>query len=150
MVDAFLEVYHVRTVHPDNAAILYNDQATTVTMLPNGHSRLTVEKHDALRDFPMVSDEHDNPAVPYGVSAVAGVAVVTLDWADNIEPEGDLSGYKVYRSTTSGSYDFGTPLIIHLAETRTEVDGILKDKGVTPVAYLADLGILSERTVAAH
>jgi phenylpropionate dioxygenase-like ring-hydroxylating dioxygenase large terminal subunit len=64
MVDAFLEVYHVRTVHPDNAAILYNDQATTVTMLPNGHSRLTVEKHDALRDFPMVSDEHDNPAVP--------------------------------------------------------------------------------------
>ena len=56
MVDAFLEVYHVRTVHPDNAAILYNDQATTVTMLPNGHSRLTVEKHDVLRDFPMVSD----------------------------------------------------------------------------------------------
>ena len=64
MVDAFLEVYHVRTVHPDNAAFLYNDQATTVTMLPNGHSRLTVEKHDDFRDFPMVSDEHDNPAVP--------------------------------------------------------------------------------------
>jgi phenylpropionate dioxygenase-like ring-hydroxylating dioxygenase large terminal subunit len=64
MVDAFLEVYHVRTIHPDSAAILYNDQATTVAMLPHGHSRLTVEKHDALRDFPMVSDEHDNPAVP--------------------------------------------------------------------------------------
>jgi phenylpropionate dioxygenase-like ring-hydroxylating dioxygenase large terminal subunit len=64
MVDAFLEVYHVRTVHPDNAALLYNDQATTVAMLPNGHSRLTVEKHDDFRDMPMVSDEHDNPAVP--------------------------------------------------------------------------------------
>jgi phenylpropionate dioxygenase-like ring-hydroxylating dioxygenase large terminal subunit len=64
MVDAFLEVYHVRTVHPDNAAILYNDQSVTVAMLPNGNSRLTVEKHDALRDFPMVSDELDNPAVP--------------------------------------------------------------------------------------
>lgn len=64
MVDAFLEVYHVRTVHPDSAAILYDDRATTVTMLPNGHSRLTVDKHDDLRDFPMVSDEHDNPAVP--------------------------------------------------------------------------------------
>lgn len=64
MVDAFLEVYHVRTVHPDNAAFLYNDQATTVAMLPNGHSRLTVEKHDDFRDFPMVSDELDNPAVP--------------------------------------------------------------------------------------
>lgn len=64
MVDAFLEVYHVRTVHPDNAALLYNDHATTVTMLPNGHSRLTVEKHDDFRDFPMVSDAYDNPAVP--------------------------------------------------------------------------------------
>ncbi len=64
MVDAFLEVYHVRTVHPDNAALLYNDQSATVAMLPNGHSRLTVEKHDTFRDFPMVSDEHDNPAVP--------------------------------------------------------------------------------------
>jgi phenylpropionate dioxygenase-like ring-hydroxylating dioxygenase large terminal subunit len=64
MVDAFLEVYHVRTVHPDNAALLYNDQSATVAMLPNGHSRLTVEKHDVFRDFPMVSDELDNPAVP--------------------------------------------------------------------------------------
>ena len=64
MVDAFLEVYHVRTVHPDNAALLYNDQSVTVTMLPNGHSRLNVEKHDAFRDFPMVSEEYDNPAVP--------------------------------------------------------------------------------------
>ena len=25
MVDAFLEVYHIRTVHPDNAALLYDD-----------------------------------------------------------------------------------------------------------------------------
>lgn len=64
MVDAFLEVYHVRTVHPDNAALLYNDQSVTVTMLPNGHSRLCVEKHDMFRDMPLVSPEYDNPAVP--------------------------------------------------------------------------------------
>ncbi len=64
MVDAFLEVYHIRTVHPDNAALLYDDQATTVTMLPNGHSRLTVDKRDELRDMPMVSPEFDNPSVP--------------------------------------------------------------------------------------
>ena len=64
MVDAFLEVYHVRTVHPDNAALLYDDQSVTVTMLPNGHSRLTVDKRDYLRDMPMVSPEFDNPSVP--------------------------------------------------------------------------------------
>ena len=63
MVDAFLEVYHIRTVHPDNAALLYDDQSVTVTMLPHGHSRLTVEKREALRDIPMVSPEYDNPSV---------------------------------------------------------------------------------------
>lgn len=63
MVDAFLEVYHVRTIHPDNAALLYDDQSVTVAMLPNGNSRLTVDKRDGLRDLAMVSDEHDNPSV---------------------------------------------------------------------------------------
>jgi len=46
--------------------------------------------------------------------------------------------------------EFGAPLIIHVAETRWEVEKIGAEKGVTPVAYLADLGILSDRTVAAH
>ncbi len=46
--------------------------------------------------------------------------------------------------------EFGAPLIIHVAETRWEVEKITGEKGVTPVAYLADLGILSDRTVAAH
>ena len=64
MVDAFLEVYHIRTVHPDNAALLYDDQSVTVAMLPHGHSRLTVEKREELRDLPMVSPEFDNPSVP--------------------------------------------------------------------------------------
>ncbi|MEZ5270518.1 MAG: SRPBCC family protein [Microthrixaceae bacterium] len=29
VVDAFLEVYHIRTVHPDNAALLYDDSTVT-------------------------------------------------------------------------------------------------------------------------
>jgi hypothetical protein len=33
-------------------------------MLPHGHSRLTVEKKEELRDMPMVSPEFDNPSVP--------------------------------------------------------------------------------------
>jgi 5-methylthioadenosine/S-adenosylhomocysteine deaminase len=46
--------------------------------------------------------------------------------------------------------EHGVPLVTHLSETRWEVDTIRADKGVSPVAYLADLGVLSERTVAAH
>ena len=41
------------------------------------------------------------PAAPTGLSATAGFEMVTLDWNDNIE--GDMNGYNVYRSTTSGS-----------------------------------------------
>ncbi len=41
------------------------------------------------------------PAVPTGLTATAGDAQVSLDWADNSEP--DLAGYNVYRSTTPGS-----------------------------------------------
>ncbi len=42
------------------------------------------------------------------------------------------------------------PMQIHLAETRWEVEKSLEEKGLSPVAYLADLGVLSERTIAAH
>jgi len=41
------------------------------------------------------------PAVPTGLTASAGDAIVTLDWDNNTEE--DLAGYNVYRSTTSGS-----------------------------------------------
>ncbi len=64
MVDAFLEVYHIRTIHPESAALLYDDQSVTVAMLPGGNSRLTVEKREALRDFAMVPEHLDNPSVP--------------------------------------------------------------------------------------
>ena len=41
------------------------------------------------------------PAAPTGLTATAGNGSVALDWANN--SEGDLAGYNVYRSTTSGS-----------------------------------------------
>ena len=46
--------------------------------------------------------------------------------------------------------EFGVPMQIHLSETSWEVERLLSEKGVSPVAYLADLGVLSDRTVAAH
>jgi 5-methylthioadenosine/S-adenosylhomocysteine deaminase len=45
---------------------------------------------------------------------------------------------------------FGVPMQIHLSETRWEVERMLEEKGMSPVAYLAGLGVLSDRTVAAH
>jgi hypothetical protein len=41
------------------------------------------------------------PSAPTGLTATAGNNTVSLDWNNN--GEGDLAGYNVYRSTTSGS-----------------------------------------------
>ena len=48
-----------------------------------------------------LSGDTTPPAPPSGPTATAGDAQVSLDWNDN--GEGDLDGYNVYRSTTSGS-----------------------------------------------
>ncbi|HEU4595976.1 MAG TPA: amidohydrolase [Pyrinomonadaceae bacterium] len=44
----------------------------------------------------------------------------------------------------------GAPVVIHVSETRKEVEDISQQKGARPVEYLARLGFLSPRTVAAH
>jgi len=46
--------------------------------------------------------------------------------------------------------EYGVPMQIHLSETSWEVEKLLDEKGVSPVAYLSDLGVLSDRTIAAH
>lgn len=53
-----------------------------------------------------VTPVNDPPAAPANLTATAGVGKVTLDWADGTDPEGDLQGYNVYRSTAEGGpYD---------------------------------------------
>jgi len=44
----------------------------------------------------------------------------------------------------------GSPVVIHVAETKKERDDILAQYGKTPVEYLESIGFLSERTIAAH
>src|ERR1051325_8801390 len=44
----------------------------------------------------------------------------------------------------------GAPVVIHVAETRKEVEDIEKAHGARPVAYLARIGFLNNRTIAAH
>ena len=44
----------------------------------------------------------------------------------------------------------GIPLVIHLSETRNEVDTIRQRYGVTPVTHLANLGVLAPNLLACH
>ncbi|MET0622807.1 MAG: amidohydrolase [Pyrinomonadaceae bacterium] len=44
----------------------------------------------------------------------------------------------------------GAPVVTHVAETRKEVEDVTRDHGARPVEYLARIGFLSPRTIAAH
>ena len=44
----------------------------------------------------------------------------------------------------------GAPIVTHVAETRKEVEDITRLKGAPPVEYLARIGFLGERVIAAH
>jgi 5-methylthioadenosine/S-adenosylhomocysteine deaminase len=46
--------------------------------------------------------------------------------------------------------DHQAPLVIHLSETRSEVEQIMDRYGATPVAHLAALGLLAPNLVACH
>src|SRR5688572_4328637 len=43
-----------------------------------------------------------------------------------------------------------SPLVIHVAETKKEVDDIKAQKGATSVKYLENIGFLNERVISAH
>jgi 5-methylthioadenosine/S-adenosylhomocysteine deaminase len=44
----------------------------------------------------------------------------------------------------------GAPIVIHISETKREVDDSLKAKGASPVDYLNRIGFLNNRVIAAH
>jgi len=44
----------------------------------------------------------------------------------------------------------GAPIVIHISETKREVDDSIKDKGASPIDYLNRFGFLNDRVVAAH
>jgi 5-methylthioadenosine/S-adenosylhomocysteine deaminase len=44
----------------------------------------------------------------------------------------------------------GAPIVTHISETKREVDDSVKAKGASPVDYLARIGFLNERVIAAH
>jgi len=44
----------------------------------------------------------------------------------------------------------GVPIVIHIAQTKREVDDMVKAKGASPVAYLDRIGFLNNRVIAAH
>lgn len=43
--DAFMEVYHINTIHPTNAGVMLNHKAAGIAIMENGHSRMATRKN---------------------------------------------------------------------------------------------------------
>ncbi len=101
------------------------DFATPRCQTPEEMMEKQRELADEYRDHPLIT-----PSIaahsPYSVSA------------GNLVKEAELAE------------ELGVSMQIHLSETRWEVEKLMEEKGRSPVAYLADLGVLSDRTIAAH
>lgn len=79
------------------------------------------------------------------------------DWKDHplvIPAIAPHSPYTVTKEVLQASGQLAerlqVPLLIHVAETRREVEIMLERTGKRPVEYLAEIGLLSPRMVAAH
>lgn len=94
--------------------------------------RTPEEMMDKQRE--LAEEYRDHPLITPSVAAHSPYSVS----AGNLVKEAELAE------------DLGVTMQIHLSETRWEVEKLLEEKGRSPVAYLADLGVLSDRTVAAH
>ncbi|MBA3321410.1 MAG: amidohydrolase [Pyrinomonadaceae bacterium] len=54
------------------------------------------------------------------------------------------------RAISKFSERTGAPIVTHVAETKKEVSDVTRDHGASPINYLARIGFLSERVIAAH
>ena len=105
---------------------------------------------ETVIDFPVP----DNKTWP---AAMAYVGRFVARWKGNrlitaaVAPHAPYTVSEAHlREVRAFSDRTGAPVVIHVAETRKEVADITRDHGASPVEYLARIGFLSPRTVAAH
>jgi len=75
--DAFMEVYHINTIHPTNAGIMLDHKAAAMGLMRHGHSRMATRKNmnqgvnfvefEGAPDIASMPDFYRNNNVAYGV-----------------------------------------------------------------------------------
>nr|WP_087574139.1 aromatic ring-hydroxylating dioxygenase subunit alpha [Sphingomonas sp. CDS-1] len=63
-IDAFLEIYHVRTIHPETVGAMLSATAAAMGLLPHGHSRLVNRRNLTGVNFGEYGGAPDNAAMP--------------------------------------------------------------------------------------
>src|SRR5437763_1022369 len=105
---------------------------------------------ETIIDFPVADNKTHEEAMAYTDKFVAkwrGHALITPAIAPHAPytvSEEHLKDIRQFSDRT------GAPVVTHIAETKKEVADITRDHGASPVAYLARIGFLSNRVIAAH
>jgi 5-methylthioadenosine/S-adenosylhomocysteine deaminase len=100
--------------------------------------------------FPVADNKTPEEAIAYTdrfVKKWQGHALITPAIAPHAPytlTEESLKAVRAFSDRTKA------PIVIHVAETRKEVDDLIKEKGASPVDYLARIGFLNNRVIAAH
>ena len=102
---------------------------------------------------------YDFPSPNYGPieKGFAYTREMAARWRDDplisvaVEPHSPyLCNDKLLAEAADLSAEAGLLYVVHVAETRGEADSSYAERGMSPVKYLADLGVLSERVLACH
>jgi 5-methylthioadenosine/S-adenosylhomocysteine deaminase len=105
---------------------------------------------ETVIDFPVADNKTNAEAMAYVerfVKKWQGHSLITPAVAPHAAYTVSTENLKAVRAFSDRT---GAPIVIHVSETRKEVEDIEKKYGARPVSYLNSIGFLSNRVIAAH
>lgn len=105
---------------------------------------------ETVIDFPVADNKTNAEAMAYVEKFVARwkgselIVPAIAPHAPYTVSEEHLKAVRAFSDRT------GAPIVTHISETKREVDDSIKAKAATPVDYLARIGFLNDRVIAAH
>ncbi len=105
---------------------------------------------ETVIDFPVADNKTNGEAMAYVERFVQhwkGSALIVPAIAPHAPYTVSAEHLKAVRAFSDRT---GAPIVIHISETKREVDDSIKDKGASPIDYLNRLGFLNDRVIAAH
>jgi len=105
---------------------------------------------ETVIDFPVADNKTHAEAMAYTerfINKWKGHALVTPAVAPHAPYTVSEEHLRAVRALSDRT---GAPIVIHISETKYEVDESLKAKGASPVDYLNRIGFLNNRVIAAH
>lgn len=126
-----------RITGPESACAGAANDAGMRAVITRGLSG-TAEEEDSRMKFGQVMQE---------IEAFAGNPRVSF-WFGPHAPYSCMADY--LQKLTAKAKELGIGINIHLSESVGEVENMIKEKGVSPIRYVADLGVFDAPSIAAH